>query len=127
MNQVFHARFDSYAHLLAGLPSGVEYAVAPDIRAAQQYHVYEAHSSGTIAEDEHVPGQVQRPGPAQVQLHQPYHDVFADGSFPGLVYSGVYILKRMGLECESLFDGLVVDGAEGAHVEGDGIAAYFAP
>ena len=116
-----------YSHFLSGLFPGVVDAAVHDVPAAQHCNIHKGHSPGAVAEDKYVAGQVQRTGPAQVQLLHAQQYVLVDCSLAGIVHSRVDIPEWIALNDEPFFDGLVVDGPEGAHVEGYSVACKVAP
>lgn len=58
----------------------------------------------------------------QIQLPEPHDDILADGTFAGLVDTGIHIPERIGLWYDILLHGFIIDRAQYPHIKRDGIA-----
>lgn len=116
------ARLDAQCQALTGLVAVVGDGAVGDIRFFQISHVDECHATRTVTEYEEVSCKEQGRVTGQVEPLQLEDGLFADCPFGGRGDAGVDLGERVGLFGQFFAYGLVVGGAQDAHVERAAVA-----
>lgn len=122
VDDLLDAGFDSDHQLLSGFVPGIADDSVSEVAFFEERDVDKSHASGAVAEDEEVAGQFERRVVLQIEFVELCDNGFGDRAFGGSVDSGIDIGEGEGLNDKFLADGLVVDGAQSPHVEGDGVS-----
>ena len=117
----FHALLPLDCQLLPCLSPAICQDAVFQVRLFQISHVNERHTTGVKRKEEHIPCIVQMRFQGQVKFFDALYCLQWHGTFHGLVNACVNMIERMFLFRQFLFHGTVIDGAEYAHIKGDGI------
>ena len=123
IEEALNVRLYAHLHLLACLATGVVDCTLTDVRLAQKGKVDGGDTPQIEREEEHVAGEVECGTMGKVGMFYAYDVILGDGTLGGLVDACIDGVEGLTVGGESFGDGLVVDGAQDAHIERCGVAA----
>lgn len=121
VDNVLHGALPPDGQELAGLVAVVGKETAAQVFLLQVGHVDKRHATGVEAEHEEVAGIVETGIETEVQVADAADDLQGDGTLDRAVDAGIDTAEGIALDCQAVFDGTVVDGAQVAHVVGRGV------